>query len=86
MKYFSFLLIILFCFSCSKSLEEKCFIQENENYFNDFEIEEPWSIDKIIKNKPDYLQIINLKKFRSFKKTVRITVKVLKLIGLMKNI
>ncbi|MCI3935857.1 hypothetical protein MQX03_01500 [Chryseobacterium aahli] len=68
MKYFSFLLIILFCFSCSKSLEEKCFIQENEKYFNGPESEEPLNIDQIIQNKPDYLQIVNLKKFRSFKK------------------
>ena len=58
----------MFCFSCSKSLEEKCFIQENEKYFNGLESEEPLNIDQIIQNKPDYLQIVNLKKFRSFKK------------------
>lgn len=67
MKYFSFLLVILFCASCSKSLEEKCFIQENENYFNGSEIEEPFKMEEIIKNKPDYLEITKLKKYRSFK-------------------
>ncbi|MDF2930831.1 MAG: hypothetical protein K0R36_162 [Chryseobacterium sp.] len=57
----------MFCFSCSKNLEERCFIQENEKYFNGFQIEEPFNIKEIIKNKPDYLEITKLKKYRSFK-------------------
>lgn len=67
MKYFGFI-FIMFCFSCSKSLEEKCFIQENENCFEAYQEPKTFSVNKILENKPDYLQIINLKKFRSFKK------------------
>jgi len=65
MKYFCFLLIILFCFSCSKSLEEKCFIQkEEENIYTE---EKPFTAQQILESKPDYLEVIILKNYRSFK-------------------
>lgn len=67
MKYLFFLSFVMFCFSCSKSVEERCFVQENEKYFNAYEEPEIFSVKEILKHQPEYLQIINLKKYRSFK-------------------
>ncbi|MGE6396040.1 hypothetical protein [Chryseobacterium scophthalmum] len=77
MRYLFFLLLIV---SCSKSMEERCFISSDDNWAKHFKNDEDLIIDnhdmqvqkydvkKIIAEKPDYLQIVNLKKFRSFKK------------------
>ena len=66
--------------SCSKSLEERCFTSSDDistkNFKNDedlindnyYDYAQKYDVKKIIAEKPDYLQIIYLKKFRSFKK------------------
>lgn len=76
MKYLFFLLSVTFCFSCSQSLEERCFAANNllnklnkdEAIIVDDQSEtETFDVKKIIEEKPAYLQIINLKNYRSFK-------------------
>ncbi|WP_262148071.1 hypothetical protein [Chryseobacterium foetidum] len=74
MKYF---ILLLFVFSCSKSVEDNCF-QSNHKLISDFQTDADqtdntfeesikFDADKIIAEKPDYVQIVSLKKFRSFK-------------------
>lgn len=65
MRYLFFLFLIA---SCSKSLEERCFITGDEKYFNSNEEPKAFTVKDILENKPDYLEIVNLKNFRSFKK------------------
>ncbi|AYN02120.1 hypothetical protein EAG08_19085 [Chryseobacterium sp. 3008163] len=68
MKYFFFLLLAVFCFSCSKSFEEKCFVNDDNKDIITYQEQKPYTILEIVQNKPQYLQIVSLKKFRSFKK------------------
>ena len=65
--FMKYLVLLFFIFSCSESLEEKCFIQDDENIFQGYTEEKPFTVDEILKNKPDYLQIVDLQNFRSFK-------------------
>ncbi|QQQ28452.1 hypothetical protein [Chryseobacterium indoltheticum] len=65
MRYLFFLFLIV---SCSKSLEERCFITGDEKYFNSNEEPKAFTVKDILENKPYYLEIVNLKNFRSFKK------------------
>ncbi|MDF2832577.1 hypothetical protein [Chryseobacterium indoltheticum] len=77
MRYLFFLFLIV---SCSKSLEERCFttsddiwtkyFKNSEDLINDnyYAHAQKYNVKKIITEKPNYLQIVNLKKFRSFKK------------------
>ena len=65
MKYFSFLIVILFCSSCSKSPEENCFIEKEEE--NNYREEKPFTAQQILESKPHYLEVVNLKNYRSFK-------------------
>lgn len=67
MKYFYFLVFILL-FSCAKSREDRCFRSDKENIFESYTEEKPFTAKQIFENKPDYLQITNLKDFRTFKK------------------
>jgi hypothetical protein len=67
MKNLSLLLFIVF-FSCSKSIEEKCFITDKDQVFEAYKEKEPYTVKQILNEKPDYLEIVNLKKYRSFKK------------------
>jgi len=65
MRYLFFLFLIV---SCSKSLEERCFITGDEKCFTSNEEPKAFTVKDILENKPDYLEIVNLKNFRSFKK------------------
>lgn len=65
MKY---LFLLFLMFSCSKSIEERCFLQEDENYFNSYKKSKVFTVKDILENKPDYLEIVDLKSFISFKK------------------
>lgn len=77
MRYLFFLFLIV---SCSKNLEERCFTSSDDistkNFKNDedlinynyYDYARKYDIKKTIAEKPDYLQIIHLKTFRSFKK------------------
>jgi hypothetical protein len=67
MKILYFLIFALF-FSCTKNVEDRCFIKEGEPFFGGYIEQEPLTVSQILDNKPEYLQIIDLKKFRSFKK------------------
>lgn len=74
-----YLFLLFLIFSCSKSVEDRCFESSdgltkyfkndediiNNNYYSQAK---KYDVEKIIAEKPDYLQIVNLKKFRSFKK------------------
>lgn len=66
MKFLYFFFFTLF-FSCTKSLEDRCFIKEGEQFFEGYVQEDPFTVKQILDKKPDYLEIINLKKFRNFK-------------------
>ncbi|MET3538915.1 ASCH domain-containing protein [Chryseobacterium limigenitum] len=65
MKFLYFFVFALF-FSCTKSLEDRCFTKGEEK--SDYVEEKPYTVKQILEEKPDYLEIINLDKFRSFKK------------------
>ncbi|AZA83991.1 hypothetical protein C1637_15980 [Chryseobacterium lactis] len=70
MKFFYFTLFISLL-SCSKSVEDKCFVEKMNNtdvIFVDDLKEKPYTVKQILDQKPKYLDIINLKKFRTFKK------------------
>ncbi|BAP32055.1 uncharacterized protein CHSO_3018 [Chryseobacterium sp. StRB126] len=65
---------ILYCtifislFSCSKSVEDHCFINPKDKINNEYKEEKPYSVEQILKHQPDYLEIVNLTKYRNFKK------------------
>lgn len=64
MKIIYFLFFALF-FSCSQTAEDRCFMKEEEKF--DYVEEKPYTVKQILAEKPDYLIINTLKKFRSFK-------------------
>ncbi|MCT3845613.1 hypothetical protein HZQ52_12335 [Elizabethkingia anophelis] len=61
-------LILPFIFSCSKNIEDRCFVNEKDNRDGDYKEEIPYTVQQILNEKPDYLEIENLKSYRSFKK------------------
>ena len=65
MKNIFYLFNLFFIFSCKPSAEETCFISKE----TPFEYVEPksLSVQEILKEKPKYLDVLDLKKFRSFK-------------------
>ena len=65
MKILYFTFLALFFSSCSKSIEENCFITKEEKSV--YVEKKPYTVKEILAEKPDYLEIINLKKFRTFK-------------------
>lgn len=67
-NYFLFFAILLLLFSCKNSIEENCFRKENEKVYANYVEKKPFSVKEILKNKPTYLQIVDLKEFRSFVK------------------
>ncbi|MCC3217272.1 hypothetical protein LIV57_18550 [Chryseobacterium sp. X308] len=67
MKIFCFVSLILF-FACTKSAEENCFVNRRDQVFESYKEQKPFTTEQILNEKPDYLDIINLKKYRSFKK------------------
>ncbi|MBW7674742.1 hypothetical protein [Chryseobacterium chendengshani] len=65
MKYSMLLLFILFFVSCSKNPEENCFIEKEDKTI--YEEEKPFTAQQILENKPDYLEVVSLKNYRSFR-------------------
>ncbi|SMP10591.1 hypothetical protein [Chryseobacterium profundimaris] len=59
-------LAFILLFSCSETVENRCFagLKDKLTYYQE---KKPFTIDQILENKPDYLEIISLKKYRSFK-------------------
>ncbi|WP_346985599.1 hypothetical protein [Chryseobacterium sp. POE27] len=51
--------------SCSSTIEENCFESEKEK--DKYVEQKPFTVKEILNEKPSYLEIIDLKKFRSFK-------------------
>lgn len=66
-KYFVFISLLLLMY-CKKSAEENCFISVDTKIDNSYTEEKPFTVRQILENKPKYLQIQKLTKFRSFKK------------------
>lgn len=64
MKFLYFPVFILLV-SCSETVEDRCF--ESEKQKAEYVEQKPFTIKEILENKPDYLEIIDLKKYRSFK-------------------
>jgi len=59
--------ILAFLLSCSKNtIEDNCFIKKEEKLVYVEKV--PYTVKEILNEKPDYLQIIDLKNYRSFKK------------------
>lgn len=65
-KYILFLFLTFI--ACKNSIEEDCFQNEDNKIFEPYIEESPFSVNQILDEKPEYLEINNLKKFRSFKK------------------
>lgn len=59
-----YLFAILTSLSCSKTVEDRCFIKEDEK--NNYIEKKPYTAKQILEEKADYLTIATLKKFRSF--------------------
>lgn len=61
-----YFLVFLLLISCSETVEDRCFagLKDKLTYYRE---KKSFTADQILKNKPDYLEIINLKKYRSFK-------------------
>ncbi|MDX8571418.1 hypothetical protein OZ666_06980 [Elizabethkingia sp. HX QKY] len=60
--------ILPFIFSCSKNIEDRCFVYKKDNKYENYKEEKPYTVQQILNEKPDYLEIENLKSYRSFKK------------------
>ncbi|WP_194303835.1 thrombospondin type 3 repeat-containing protein [Chryseobacterium sp. Tr-659] len=67
MKIIYFALPFLF-FSCSQSVEQRCLVNNRKDVINDYEEQKSYTVNQILNEKPEYLEIVNLKKYRSFKK------------------
>lgn len=65
MKCSVLLLFILVFASCSKNPEENCFIEREEE--NVYVEEKPFTAQQVLENKPNYLEVISLKHYRSFR-------------------
>lgn len=65
MKYV-YLLIFTLLISCSKNTEEKCFL--TDNVFESYVEKKSYSVKQIFSDKPDYLEIRDMKEYRTFKK------------------
>jgi len=59
-----YLFAVLTALSCSKTIEDRCFIKEGEK--NNYTEEKPYTAKQILDEKADYITITTLKKFRSF--------------------
>lgn len=66
MKIFYFVIFIVFL-SCSHSVEKKCFASGRNQVFETYKEQKPYTVQQILSEKADYLEISNLKKYRSFK-------------------
>ncbi|WP_347218291.1 hypothetical protein [Chryseobacterium sp.] len=64
-----YLTMILLLFSCSKSVDDRCFVDKinPEDIAIHDDISQAYTPEQILKEKPGYLEIINLTKYRSFK-------------------
>lgn len=67
MKKYIFFLFLAFI-ACKNPIEENCFQNESDKIFEPYIVESPFSVNQILDEKPEYLEINNLRKFRSFKK------------------
>ncbi|WP_160137406.1 hypothetical protein [Chryseobacterium sp. c4a] len=64
----SYFFIIAFLFSCSKSIEDKCFVDKMnaENVVMVNKTFQPYTLKQILAEKPKYLEINNLTAYRDF--------------------
>ena len=64
----SIIFVFIALISCQNSIEENCFRNDKENAFESYKEKTPFTVKQILEEKPDYLRIENLTKFRNFKK------------------
>lgn len=67
MKIFYFAVLALL-FSCSKSVEDNCFVDSKDELYGPYKEQKPYTVQQILNEKPAYLDIVNLTKYRDFKK------------------
>ncbi len=67
MRILYFAVCTLF-FSCSPSIEKKCFMNKGDDVFKGYEEPKSYTAKEILNDKPDYLEVVNLKQYRAFKK------------------
>lgn len=67
MKYM-YLSILILLISCTKTIEDRCFITTENEIQNVYKEDIPYTVAQILKDKPEYLEIENLSKYRNFKK------------------
>lgn len=65
MKFICCIFFMVSLYSCSKSIEENCFVTDQEE--REYVEEKPFTVKEILAEKPSYVQIIDLKSFRTFK-------------------
>lgn len=59
--------VLVFCISCSvNNTDGNCFIEKEEKSV--YVEQKPYTVKEILNKKPDYLQVVDLKEYRSFKK------------------
>jgi len=66
MRILYFIAFILL-FSCSRSVEDRCFVNDHEQTFKSYTEKGLFTVKEILEHKPDYLEITDLKQYRSFK-------------------
>ncbi len=67
MKILFFAIPLLF-FSCSKSVEDNCFVDSVDQLYGQYEEQKPYTVQQILNEKPAHLEIVTLTKYRDFKK------------------
>lgn len=65
MKLLHCIFFAVFLFSCSETIEKNCFESEKEK--SEYVKEKPYTVKEIIAEKPSYVEIEDLKNFRTFK-------------------
>ena len=55
-------------FSCSGPVEKNCFVDNRSELYGKYEEQKPYTVQQILGEKPDYLEVVNLTKYKGFKK------------------
>ncbi|WP_027388423.1 hypothetical protein [Chryseobacterium gregarium] len=66
MRILYFITFILF-FSCSRSIEDRCFAGDREQTFKSYIEKKPFTVKQILEHKPGYLDITDLTEYRTFR-------------------
>ncbi|MCJ7932244.1 MAG: hypothetical protein MUW56_01070 [Chryseobacterium sp.] len=66
MKILYFAVVPLFI-SCSKTIEDRCFMTLKDKISETYEGQKPYTVQQILNEKPGYLEMTALTKYRAFK-------------------